>query len=279
MTASTDIQRQAKGTLYVASPWIEWLARLGFVAKGVVYALVGILAVQVAFGGGGQTEGTQGAFQTIVSQPFGQVMLGLVALGLAGYALWLFIRAGMDTENRGSDVTGIIKRIGYAASGVLHMGLAFMAVQLIIGSGSGGGNSVAEWTAWLMQQPFGRWLVGIGGVIGVGVGLYRLYKAYSVKFTEVLDLSHMSATARKWTIRFGRAGIAAQGVVFIMIGSFFVQAAVQYQPSEARGLGGALQTLAEQPYGPWLLLIVALGLVAHGMYMFILSQYRRISTS
>lgn len=281
MSISTDLNEQAKGSIRVASPWIEGLARLGFIAKGVVYALIGVLAIQVAFGGGA-APGTEDAFQTIAAQPFGQILLGLVAFGLVGYAIWLLVRAGMDTDNQGSDAEGIIKRVGYAIDGVIHMGLAFYAVTLVVSgiASSGGESSMAEWTAWLMAQPFGRWLVGIGGAIGIGVGLYKLYKAYSTEFTEVLNLSQMSQTEREWTIRLGRAGIAAQGIVFAIIGGFFVQAAWQYQPSEARGLGGALQSLADQPYGPWLLTLVALGLVAHGIYMmFIVSQYRRINVA
>lgn len=274
---SVSVGRQAKGAIRVASPWIESFARLGFAAKGLVYAIVGVLAVQLAFGQGGQAGGTQSAFQIIASQPFGQILLGLVALGLVGYGLWLLVRAGMDTSRQGSDLKGMIKRIGYAVNGVFHLGLAFIAAQGALGSGSGSSsNSLPSWTASLMEQPFGRWLVGIGGLIVIGVGLYRIYKAYSIKFRERLKLSEMNSTERTWTIRFGRAGLAAQGVVLAMIGSFFVQAAVQYQPSEARGLGGALRTLLEQPYGPWLLAIVAIGLVAHGVYNFVLARYRRI---
>lgn len=278
---SVSVGRQTRGAIRVASPWVEWLARLGFAAKGVVYSLIGVLAIQYAFGQGGQTTGSTGALETIAGEPFGQILLGLIALGLVGYSVWQFMRAAMDTESQGSDAEGVVKRIGYAASGIIYFGLAMVAGGLAIGSaiGGGGGSNISDWTATVMSQPFGRWLVGIGGVIVIGVGLYRIYKGYSTKFQEKLNLGEMSETERKWTVRFGRAGLAAQGIVFAMIGSFFVQAAVQYQPSEARGLGGALQTLAEQSYGPWLLTIVALGLVAHGIYMFILARYRRIETA
>ncbi|MCB0194109.1 MAG: DUF1206 domain-containing protein [Anaerolineae bacterium] len=263
----------------VASPWVEWLARLGFAAKGVVYAIVGVLAVQYAFGQGGKTSGTTGAFETIAGEPFGQILLAIIALGLVGYSIWQFARAGMDADDAGSDMKGIAKRIGYACNGILHMGLSFIAASMAImgASSSGGGeSSISDWTATVMSEPFGRWLVGIGGVIVIGVGLYRIYKGYSTKFTQSLDLSEMNSTERTWTVRFGRMGLAAQGIVFMMIGSFFVQAAMQFDPNEARGVGGALQTLAQQPYGPWLLALVALGLVAHGIYNFILARYRRI---
>jgi hypothetical protein len=256
---------------------VEWLARFGYGAKGVVYLVVGILAVQVAIGDGGQTEGTTGALQTIAAQPFGQVLLGLVAFGLFGYAIWCFVRAFMDAEREGSDAKGMIKRIGYGVAALIYLGLTLYAIQIISGSGSTGGTS-QTWVAQIMEYPFGRWLIGLAGLITIGVGLYRIYKAYTVDFAKELKLSEMNATERKWTIRFGRAGLTAQGIVFIMIGAFLVQAAVQYDPGEVRGLGGALQTLAEQPYGPWLLGLMAIGLIAHGLYMFILMRYRHIQT-
>jgi hypothetical protein len=255
------------------------LARLGYAAKGVVYIVIGVLAIQVALGDGGQTEGTGGALQTIANQPFGQILVGLVALGLAGYGLWLLVRAGLQTGSKrgSSDAKEIIKRIGIAIAGIIHLALGFYAFQILTGSASGGGQDTAQtWVAQIMQQPWGRWLVVLAGLCVIGAGLYRLYQAYTTEFRKELDLDDMDATERKWTIRFGRMGLAAQGIVFIMIGSFLVQAGVQYDPSEVRGLGGALQTLAQQPYGPWLLGIVALGLIAHGIYMFIKMRYRRI---
>lgn len=278
---SVSVRQQSKGAIRVASPWIEWLARLGFAAKGVVYAIIGVLALLYAFGEGGETGGTQNALQTIGEQPFGQILLGIVALGLVGYSIWLFVRSGMDTENEGSDTKGIVKRIGYGINGIIQLGLAFIAGRMALNSGGGssGGDAASDWTARLMEQPFGTWLVGLVGLIVIGVGLYHIYEGYSVKFREILKLNEMNETEIKWTIRFGRAGLIAQGIVLGMIGSFLIQAAIQYQPSEARGVGGTLQTLAQQPYGPWLLAIVALGLVAHGIYMFILSQYRHIRTA
>jgi hypothetical protein len=276
-----SIGQQSKKVVRDVSPWIEGLARLGFVAKGVVYTIIGVLAVSYAFGSGGETGGTKNAFQTIAEQPFGSVLLGIVAAGLIGYGLWLFINAGLDLENDGSEMKGMVKRVGRVINGLIHLGLAFIAGRMALGFGAGSSESqsAVSWTAWLMGLPFGTWLVGLVGLTIIGVGLYRLYEGYSVHFRDELELNRMDQTEEKWTIRAGRVGLIAQGLVLAMIGSFLIQAAVQYQPSEARGVGGALQTLAQQPYGPWLLAIVALGLVAHGIYMFILSKYRRIETA
>lgn len=271
---STSIKGGVEGALRVTSPWLEQLARLGYAVKGVVYLIIGILAIQVALNEGGRLEGTTGALETIATQPFGQLLIGIVALGLFGYGIWLFVRAGLDTDRKGSDTTGMIKRIGIAIGGIIHLALAFYAVQLLMGSGGGGG--VQTWVAQLMEQPWGRWLVVLAGLGVIAFGLYRLYQAYTTEFQRELDLDDMDATERKWTIRLGRFGLAAQGLVFLIMGSFLVQAGVQHDPSEARGLGGALQTLAQQPFGPWLLGLVALGLIAHGIYMFVKMRYRRI---
>jgi hypothetical protein len=278
---STSLRKSGvEGALRVASPGLEWLARLGYAAKGLVYIIIGVLAVQVAIGEGGQTAGTGDALRTLAGQPFGQLLLGLVALGLLGYGIWLLVRAGLHTGSMkgSSDATDVVKRIGIAIAGIIHLALAFYAFQILTGSASGGSESATAqtWVAQLMQHEWGRWLVVLAGLGVIGFGLYRLYQAYTTEFTKELDLDDMNATEREWTIRLGRMGLAAQGIVFLMIGSFLVQAGIQYDPSEVRGLGGALQTLAQQPYGPWLLGIVALGLIAHGVYMFIKMRYRRI---
>jgi hypothetical protein len=276
----TQAKNEVEGAVRVASPWIERLARMGYFAKGVLYLVIGILAFNVAFNSGGQTPDTQDALQTIAAQPFGQILLTLIVIGLVGYAIWLFARGIMDTEDEGSDMSGLGRRVSFVARAVGHLILAFIALQLLMGSGGGSdGNNTASLTARAMEQPWGRWLVGLVGLGFIAVGLSRLYLAYSERFREKLQLNKMSSTEQDWMIWTGRLGIASQGVVLAMIGSFLIQAAIQYDPSEARGLGGALQELLEQPYGLWLLGLMALGFIAHGIYMFIRGRYRRIEVA
>jgi hypothetical protein len=260
------------------SDTVEKLARLGYLVKGVVYGLIGVLAIMAAFGSGGQTSGSRGVLGTIAGGPFGQILLGIIAVGLFGYALWRFVQAFADPDNQGTDAEGLVKRTGYFVSGVLYAGLGIAAVRLLLGSGGGGGggSSADSWTAKLMAQPFGLWLVGIVGAVVIGFGLYQLYKAYKADFFDKLKTAEMSATERKWTKRSGQAGLAARGVVFCIIGVFLIQAALSANPEEARGLGGALDTLAAQPYGPYLLGAVALGLVGYGVYCAVNARYRRI---
>lgn len=258
---------------------LQTLGRIGYATKGVVYGLVGALALQTAFGTGGSTTGSRGAIQAIAEQPFGRILLILTMVGLAAYALWRFVEAALDVEEKGTDAKGIAKRIGYAVSGVIYAGLAVYTGQLAFGAGGGGGSSRQEWTARLMEQPFGIWLVGIVGVIVIGVGLRQFYQAHKAGFMNEYKTGAMSAKQKRWARRFGQFGLSARGVTFVLIGIFFIQAARQADPSEAQGLGAALQTLAEQPYGPWLLALVALGFVAYGAYCFSRARYRDFEVS
>lgn len=261
-----------------SSDWVETFARAGYTAKGVVYIVVGVLAAQVAFGAGGATEGAQGAIQEIATAPFGQTLLVLTALGLACYAVWRFVEAVVDPDKHRTDAKGVAKRTGYAVSGLVNLGLALFAAQLLIGTGGGDDSSRAEWTARVMRQPFGLWLVGIAGAIVIGVGLRHFYRAFNATFMEKYKASEMTSTTQKWAKRAGQWGLSARGVVFVIIGLFLIQAAMRADPQETGGLGEALATLAQQPYGPWLLGLVALGLVAYGIYCFSYARYRRFAT-
>ena len=256
---------------------METLARFGYVAKGFVYAAIGVLALLAAFSAGGKTTDTSGALQTIANQPFGQILLALIAVGLVGYAIWRLIEAFNDPDNKGSDAKGIFSRLGYALSGLVYLGVAFNAALLAFGSNSGssgGSSSKQDWTATVMQQPFGRWLVGIGGALVIGIGFYRIYQAYKTKFRKKLNLSELSAKQEKWLVNISRFGIAARGIVFVMIGFFVLQAAKNYDPQKVKGLDGALQTLAQQPYGKILLGLMALGLIGYAVYLCLQARYR-----
>jgi hypothetical protein len=272
-----EAQRHGRAAAREAAPWVEKLARLGYAAKGVVYLIIGGIAARAAFGSGERVQGSQGALQTILEQPFGKFLLALVALGLAGYALWRFVQAGLDPEHGGrTDGGGAAKRVGYAISGVIHAGLALAAARMVMGRGGGGGDRTADWTATLMRQPAGRWLVAAVGLGIVGYGLYALYRAYAVKLDKRLNLSRMSPAARTWAVRSGRAGVGARGVGFAIMGFFLLRAALRSNPGEARGLDGALRALQQQAYGPWLLGLVALGLVGYGIYQLVEARYRSI---
>jgi hypothetical protein len=261
-----------------ASPWIEGLGRFGYAAKGVVYLVVGVLAVQAVLGHGGQTTDQQGALSRIAEAPFGRSLLVVVAIGLLGYALWQLVRAALDTEHKGSDGKGLLMRAVFAGVAVIYAGLAWSALRMAMGVGSGQGSTeqAQGWTAWLMDQPFGVWLVGAVGAGVVANGLFQFYRAFKSKLTDDLNLVDVGAEQREWITRIGRAGYAARGVAFVMIGGFLVGAAMHHNPSEAQGLDGALAALASQPFGPYLLGLVAAGLAAYGIFALVEARYRRM---
>jgi hypothetical protein len=267
-----------------SSRWMTLLARLGYGAKGVVYLIIGWLAVQVAIGAGGKTTDQRGALQTIHAQPFGRFLLALLIVGLIGFAIWCFLQAWFDTEGKGSDLKGIIGRLGYAVTGVSYFILAFGAFQLVTRTGSGSATksstaSTQDVTAQLLSHSWGVVVVVLLGLIIIGVACYMFTKAYTAKFQRRLLLTGLSAQFRKGVIFLGRFGYAALGVVFSIIGIFLVIAAVQHNPHEAKGLDTALATLAHEPFGQVLLGIVALGLVAYGVYSFFEARYRRVGVS
>ncbi len=263
------------------SEWIERFARFGYAAKGFVYALVGVLALQAALTRGGKITDPKGVLYEIFQQPFGQILLSLVTIGLLGYAMWRFLQAFKDVDNKGSSAKGLLERFSFAISGVIYCGFAFTAIKLLSGAEQGGGKpsdqSTQHWTARFLSQPFGEWLVGLGGVIFVGSGFYYFYKAFTGKFRQELNMRNMSRQEEKWVMLAGRLGLSARGVIFVMIGWFLMKAAYQSDADEAHAIPGTLEVLLKQPYGVVLLGVMAVGLLIYGLYMGVQARYRRIT--
>lgn len=267
-----NVAGAARGAAREAAPWVERLARMGYAARGIVYVIVGLVAAQAAMGKRGDVADQRGAFSEIAARPGGKVVLGLLAVGLLGYALWRFVEAGLDPERDGAG-----KRALYVLSGAIHVGLALTAARMAMGSSrGGGGNGPASWTARAMEAPAGRWLVALAGLGIAAFGAYQLVQAYRAELDKRLDLSPMSPPVRTWAVRAARAGLAARGVVFGIVGFFLVQAALHHNPGETRGMGGALAALRDAGYGPWLLGLVALGLIGYGVSELVKARYRRI---
>jgi Domain of Unknown Function (DUF1206) len=255
------------------------LARAGYVVKGLVYVIMGALAAKVALGEGGKVTDTKGAIRTLGDQPFGQFLLYVAAFGLLGYALWCLVRAAFDVDGRGSDAKGITIRIGYAVVGVGYLGLAYSALQLATGAGSGGKStdtSAKDWTGQLLKHSFGAPLIVLVGVIVIGAALALEYQGLSGRFLDQFKRAEMSTRAQQVVRVLGTFGLAALGVVLGIVGIFFVVAANHHDPQAAKGLGGALNELERQPYGAWLLAVVAIGLLAYGLFSFTQARYRRV---
>lgn len=256
------------------SPAFEWLARAGFVARGLIYGIIGVLALEVALGSGGKTASQQGALETIAQQPFGRVLLILVAVGLAGYASWRLVRAFLGHGAEASD--NGFERVAAFASGIVYAALCAAAVKIVLGSDQRGSEDVHRKTAGVLGLPGGTWLVGAAGAVLIGVGLYQGYRGVSRDFLKDSKTEQMSPGVRKWIEWIGTFGQLARLTVFGLVGVFLVKAAIDYNPDSAVGLDGALAKLARTSYGPFLLGIVAAGLIAFAVYSFTDARYRRI---
>jgi hypothetical protein len=255
---------------------MEMMARLGYGARGTVYLLVGALAVLAAIGRGGGMGGSKSALAYLMEQPFGWVLVGVLALGLLFFGAWRLLEAATDADGHGSEAKGLAIRAAHGISGVVYLGLAASAAAMASGYSSGGGSegqATRDWTALLMSQPLGRWLVAGLGVVVVGAGIGFAVKGFR---GDVMDRLSVPPGRRGWASALGRAGFSARGIVFVVMGGFLVLAAWQARSSAARGLGGALEALSEQPYGKALLALTAAGLAAFGAFGLVQARYRRV---
>ena len=258
------------------SGWYAWLARGGLVAKGVSFGIVAALAIALAVGHGGKATSREGALHALAGETFGKVVLALLVAGFTAYALWRLVEAWAAP---GGDAKQWAKRIASIGRGLIYAGLAFSAAKILAGAGGGGSQNAKahQTTAMLLSLPAGTWLVGIGGAIVIGVGLWNFYRGIAGKFEDKWRTAEMGPTARRWGGRAGTAGHVARAVVFGLIGVFVIRAALEYDPKEAIGLDGALQKLAAAAYGPWLLGLTAAGLLAYGLYCLVDARYRDVS--
>ena len=274
--SSMQAEARSAGRQATHSMAFEALARIGFLARGVIYATIGVLAIQVAMHSTQKRTDQKGAMETIDHQPFGHWLLIAVAVGLGGYALWRFVQAifGQGPEGGGDHST--MGRITAAASGVAYAGMCALAISILLGSSSQSSSSPHKSAAGVLGWPAGQYLVGAAGIVFICVGLYQGYKGISKKFLEEDKTEKMGPTARRWITVMGVIGHLARMVAFGLIGLFVLRAAIDYAPKKAVGLDGALASLAHQTYGQFLLGVVAAGLIAFGIYSIADARYRRI---
>lgn len=252
------------------------VARAGYFAKGVVYAVVGLLALQTAFLDGGKLTGGRGAIEEIARQPFGRALIGVLAVGLVSYVLWRWTQAILDPDNQGTDAKAITVRSTLFISGAIYAGLALVAIKLLIGSGESGGSSKQSIAASVLEKPWGPYAVGLAALLVVVKAAADFYKGSTARFEHKWKTEEMSKAVQRWARRIARTGVFARGVVLLITAGFIATAALQSDPSDVKGVGGVLSTAASQPYGRWLLGATALGLVCYALYQVMQARYRRV---
>lgn len=249
----------------------EWLARFGYAARGIVYVLVGGMALLSSFGGGEADQ--ESALQMVLDQPFGWIWLGLIGVGLIGFIVWRLAQSILNADGQENNAKGYLIRGAMFVSAATYTGLASYAIghALSLSFGSGSGNSKESWTAWLMQQPFGRYLVAIVGLAVLGAGVAQIAKGIAKRYRRYLRLSPAEHRVLDLTCAYG---LAARGVVFLIVGSFFLYAAWAVDPAQAGSTADALAWVRRMPMGALLYGLIAVGLIAFGAYGLIEARYR-----
>ena len=277
-----DPQRAGHAAERAASqPALQLLERVGYVARGALYVVMGGLAFKIATSSaGGKATDLTGALVFLIGNQFGKFILIVMVIGLAAYAVWGLIRAIFDPLHRGSDASGWIARLGFISSAVSYAAIAFFGLRLLLGTGSTAvGDTTQKTAASLLAHPFGGQLTILLGVIALGVGIGQFVEAYRATFQNDLKGAEMSHSQRSIVVWLGRYGMVARGVTFLVIGYFLIQAGIYKTASLAHGFGGAFVFLLSQPFGHLLLGIVALGFVALGLHSIACARWMRLMGS
>ena len=270
-TSFTHVTRKARRAS--DSQGVRALARAGLTARGVIYILIGWIALLVALGQSTREADQQGALQLLASKPYGLVSLWLLAIGFAAYALWRLSEAAFGVTGEGNGVGPRLKSLG---RGVVYAGFVYLTVKVITGTAGSQSRQQQDVTAQAMQHPAGRWLVGIAGLIVVIIGLVLLIEGIRHKFMKNLRTSQMSARTRRVVRWLGAIGTSARGVVFALAGVLVIEAAITHDAAKSGGIDKALLTLREQPFGVVLLAVAALGLVIFGVYGLCEARWRKV---
>ncbi|GHC26573.1 membrane protein [Kushneria pakistanensis] len=251
-------------------------ARCGYTAKGMIYITIGWLSMMATLGMGGRNGGSSEAVRELATQPFGSVLITLLAIGLFGYTAWRLVQAFFDAERKGRHWKGILTRLGYVLSGLIYAGIAINCIELLTDGGSSS-SSTSSQTRTVMAHPGGIVAIFLVGLGFLGVGLRQIWRGWHHSYEKNWHLNEMSRTQRLIAANVSRIGLTARGIVFMIVALFLCLSAINTNPDDARGLGGALSAVAEQPFGPWLLGLVALGLMAYGGYCLVNARFRNVN--
>jgi hypothetical protein len=273
-----SVQREAgEVKRAAANPQLELLERLGYVVRGVLYAVMGFLALRIALATpGGKATDLSGSLVWLIGNPQGKAVLIVTIIGLLAYAIWGFVRAIYDPLHRGRDAKGIMARVGFVTSALSYLAIAIFAMTILAGQGASSHDSTQKTVATLLANPGGGLITELIGVIAIVIGIGQFIEAYRATFAQDLKAAEMTQSEKEMAIGLGRFGMAARGVTFLVIGWFLIQAGMHHAPSQAQGFGGAFLFLLAQPYGRWLLGVVALGFIALGIHSFACARWVRL---
>jgi hypothetical protein len=274
MTATNSAQRQARRL--ASSGLLEGTTRIGFVGYGLLHLAVGWLALQIALGRPSGEGNQSGAFQTLASQPFGKLLMVAITVGLVAMAIWQLMLAAVGHQaERGFSRT--FERLASLGRTVIYAALAWTSFGVLTGRGTSSAQQQQSATAGILAHPSGRFWVAVAGlgVLALGIGMI-VYGARRM-FEKKLMMSRMNLSTRKTVARLGQAGYIAKGVAFGIVGVLLVRAAQTGDSAKSRGLDDALHTLAKQPFGAFLLILVAVGFLAFGVYCFFQAKYRKVT--
>jgi len=280
MTATGSTARKVKRKTAEArretlrADWTSYIARAGLVSRGVIYTVVGILALRIAFGaGGGEEADKDGAFEVLSRHPLGRVALAVLAVGFACYAAWRLVEAVLDPDRRGG-----WKRVGSGARALLYTSFMVTAVTYVVHDKAPHNNDEdhRDRTAQVLDWPAGRLLIGALAAALLVAGVWNAYRAVSGKFQDHLKKGEIDTDARPWIVAVACAGLLARAVVFSAVGVFVLRTAVEDDPNDTVGLDGSLRRLADTPAGPLWLSLVAAGLIGYGVWSFVEARYRKV---
>lgn len=260
------------------SPLFGWLVRSGFVARGVTYGIVGVLAAALALGAGtdGTTPNQQGALALVARAPLGKAALVVIAVGLLSYAVWKLIQGVAGHGPEGGGGTSALDRISSIAGGIAYLVFFAIAVRVLTGSAGNASNGPRRAAAGVLGWPGGPWIVGAAGVALIAISLYQVYDALSGGFASDNKTGEMGPDERRTFLVLGRIGLTARALVFALIGYFVLRTAIAFRPGNAVGVDGALARLHHQPLGPWLVGLAAAGLLVFSVYSLFEAGYRRL---
>jgi len=272
-----DVKKAGQNAAY--SPLMETLARVGYGVRGLLYIMMGFLALQVALGKGGSPTDMQGAISAIGKQPGGMVFLWVILIGLISYSLWGVVRAVFDPLHKGSDMKGLLARGGFLFSAASYALLIPGTYGLVSGSGSGSSSGASQQSlSKIMASPVGHWAIGLIGLAVIAGGVQQIIQGFNNSFDKQFQTYAMNAEEVKIATQLGRFGTATRGFIFALIGVLMCLAVYQSSSNQIIGIDTVLKTILSQPFGIWLLGLVAVGLIAFGIYSMLSAAWFRLKT-